>query len=77
MMALVRDEMGRCKNCARYGLMQFVNHKQSQLYCNLCKPVVEQREIDNAIRVLISKGVTVEMFERFLASQKESPSGQT
>lgn len=65
-MALLTTEIGRCKKCGKYGPMSFMNHKQSQKYCDICKPVVEQEEIHNAILTLYSKGVTAKMYEKWL-----------
>lgn len=64
-MALVRDEIGFCKRCRKRGMFMHCNGKQSQDYCKLCEPIVELEEIDKAVRVLESKGVTPETYERF------------
>jgi hypothetical protein len=63
--ALIRQELGRCKECGKLGLMQFTNHEQSQDYCDICKPIVKQRRIHEAISLLAREGVTPPIYENF------------
>ena len=72
-MALWRQEMGRCKKCRKFGMLYHTNGKQTQDYCDICQPIVDQDEIDKAVNLLIAKGVTPEMYKRFLNRQKEKP----
>ena len=64
-MALVTTEIARCGECGKFGPMMFTNHMQTQIYCDICQPIVEQRTIDEAIITLMRKKVTPEMYERF------------
>lgn len=65
-MALLTEEIGQCKRCKKFGPMRHVNHKQAQDHCKICQPIVEQDDIDWAIRTLKRKGVTPEMYQRWI-----------
>lgn len=68
-MALLRREIGRCKRCKKHGPMMFMNHTQAQEYCDICQPIIQAENIDKAICLLLSEGITKDMLVKLIETK--------
>lgn len=69
-MARLYKNLGHCRECKKFDTFYFIDDRQLKMYCSICEPIVNQRKIDSALKILFEAKVTPEMFERLYKEVK-------